>query len=155
LHEGALPDKEGTARVTLTKGEIIALAFFGIGSSVEQDYWRLKLGLKERRKAVEEFAKAFLATEKVSLEVLKNEGESERYKTLVNYMTTLHSELPSGERELFWDIVKKPSGVEKTAPFIDEQTKTRAEYLDGSWNVKDYMSTRSRGLTDLKPLESE
>lgn len=154
LHEGALPDKEGTAMATLTKGEIIAQAI-GIGSSVEQDYWRLRLGIKERRKAVEEFAKAYLDTEKVSLEVLKNEGESVRYKTLTNYMTTLHSELPSGERELFWDIVKKPRGVEKTAPFIDQQTQIRAEHLDGSWNVKDYLSTRSRGLTDLKPVENK
>jgi len=154
MHEGQLPDKQGTAMVTMTKGEMIG-QFFGMGPSVEQDYWRLRLGIKERRKAVEEFAKSFMDTEKVALEVLKNEGDTARYKQLTSYMTSLHSELPSGERDYFFSLIQKNVGAAATAPFKDTQTKIRAEYLEGNWNVKDYLSTRRGALTDVKPPENK
>lgn len=154
LHDGQLVSKDNTVQVTLSKPEIIAQAI-GIGSSAYEEYWRLKLSISERRKAIQEFAKTYLEVEKTSLEVLKNEGESKRYKALTDYMTTLHSPLPSGERDYFWQLVKKPTGVYATAPFIDAQTKIRAEYLEGSWNLKDVVTTRSRGLTESKPLENK
>ena len=154
LHEGQLPDKEGTAMITMTKGEMIG-QFFGIGPSVEQDYWRLRLGIKARREAVEEFAKSFLDTEKVALEVLKNEGDSVRYKQLSAYMSSLHSNLPSGERDFFFALITKDKGAAATAPFKDTQTKIRAEYLQGNWDVKDYLSTRRGALTDVKPPENK
>ena len=154
LHDGQLVSKDNTVMVTLSKPEVIAQAI-GIGSSAYEEYWRLKLSISDRRKAIQEFAKTYLETEKISLDVLKNEGESKRYKALTDYMTTLHTPLPAGEREYFWQLVKKPTGVYATAPYIDNQTKTRAEYLEGSWNIKDVPTSRSRGLTESKPLENK
>jgi hypothetical protein len=154
LHDGAMVDKTGTSQFTLTRGEIIAQAI-GIGSSVEQDYWRLNVSLSERRKAVKEFAKTYNEIETIRLDVLKNEGESARYQVLTDYMVSLHSELPSGEREYFWELVTSPKGEEANAPYIDKQTKMRAEYLQGMWSVKDTLNTRSRALSEHKPLEIE
>ena len=154
LHDGQLVSKDNTVQVTLSKPEIIAQAI-GIGSAAYEEYWRLKLSISDRRKAIKEFAQTYIETEKVALDVLKNEGESKRYKALTDYMTTLHTPLPAGEREYFWSLVKKPTGVYATAPFIDDQTKTRAEYLEGSWNIKDVPTTRLRGLIEFKPLENK
>jgi hypothetical protein len=154
LHDGQLVSKDNTVQVTLSKPEIIAQAV-GLGSAAYEEYWRLKLSISDRRKAIKEFAQTYLETEKIALDVLKNEGESKRYKALTDYMTTLHTPLPAGEREYFWSLVNKPTGVYATAPFIDAQTKNRAEYLEGSWNVKDVPTTRSRGLTESKPLENK
>lgn len=154
LHDGGVVDKEGTSQFTLTKGEIVAQAL-GMHASVKEDFWRVNLSLSERRQAVKDYAKTYMDTEKVSLEVLKNEGDSKRYRTLTDYMTTLHSKLPAGEREYFWQLITKPTGPAATAPFIDKQTKIRADYLEGSWTLKDVATTRSRALTESKPLESK
>jgi hypothetical protein len=154
LHEGSLPNKEQLPIVKLTNPEIIAQAF-GIGSSSEQDYWQLKLNLAERRKAVQEFAKTYIDLQEVSLKELTANGNSERYKTLTNYMTTLHSPLPSGERDYFWSLVKKPKGVAAVAPFGDAETKMRAEYLRGNWVLKDVITTRSGAIVDVQGKENK
>ena len=154
MHEGAIPNKEENRIVTLTKPEIISQAI-GIGSSVEQDYWRLKLTLSERRKAVQEFAKSYIELENVRLNELTKNGRTDRYETLTNYMTTLHSPLPPGETEYFWSLVNKPTGVFAAAPFKDQQTKMRADYLWGNWVLKDVMTTRSNSLVDVQGKETK
>jgi len=154
LHEGSLPNKEQLPIVKLSNPEIIAQAI-GLGSSVEQDYWQLKLNLAERRKAVQEFAKTYIDLQEVSLKELTANGNSERYKTLTNYMTTLHSPLPSGEMDYFWSLVKKPKGVAAVAPFADAETKMRAEYLRGNWVLKDVVTTRSGAIVDVQGKENK
>jgi len=152
MHDGAVPDKDETPMVTLTKGEIIAQVV-GIGSAVEQDYWRMQLTYSDRKMAVKDFAKTFLDVETTRLEVLKNEGESARYQQLTNYMASLHYPLPAGEKKMFWDEVTKARGVAGAAPFIDKQTKLRADILQSSFEMKDVVNTRSRDLTEHQPLE--
>lgn len=152
MHDGSVPDKEGNPMVTITKGEIIAQAI-GIGSSVEQDYWRLQIGYSERKKAVKEFVKSYLDAENTRLEVLKNEGESKRYNDLTNFMASLHYALPAGEKQLFWDEVTKERGTAAAAPFIDKQTKLRADILRSNFELKDVVNTRSRDLTEHAPME--
>jgi hypothetical protein len=153
-HDGGVIDKQGTTQYTITNGEIIAQAI-GMHSSVKEDFWRANLTISERRQAIKDFAKTYLDTEKVALNVLKDEGDSARYRTLTTYMTTLHSKLPAGEREEFWRLVQRPAGAAATAPFIDKQTQIRAEYLWGNWNLKDVATTRSRNLTEHTPIEGK
>lgn len=153
-HEGSLPNKDMLPIVKITPAETIAQAI-GMGSSVEQDYWRLKLNLADRRKAIQEFAKSYIELQEVSLKELTTNGNSERYKTLTNFMTTLHSPLPSGERDYFWSIVNKDRGVMAVAPFADNLTKMRAEYLRNNWVLKDVMTTRSGAIVDVQGKENK
>jgi hypothetical protein len=153
-HEGSLPNKDMLPIVKITPAETIAQAI-GIGSSVEQDYWRLKLNLADRRRAIQDFAKSYTELQEVSLKELTVRGNSDRYKTLTDFMTTLHSPLTSGEREYFWSLVNKDKGVMAVAPFADAQTKMRAEYLRGNWVLKDVMTTRSGAIVDVQGKENK
>lgn len=154
MHEGAIPSKDEHNIVTITRPEMIAQAI-GLGSAAEQDYWRLKLSLADRKKAVQEFAETYVKLESVRLKELTENGMSARYETLSNYMTTLHSPLPSGERDYFWSLVQKPTGVFSAGLLRDEQTKLRADYMWGNWVLKDVITTRTRSLQDVQGKETK
>lgn len=154
LHHGQIPNKEGKPIVTITKPEIIA-QWFGIGSASEQDYWRLKLTIADRRSSVKKFAEEYIKVYDTSIQELSRNGNSARYQTLVNFMSTLHSPLPYGESKEFWDIVSKARGQAAVSPFVDEQTKIRADYLNGTWVMKDVITTRKGGVIDTPIKETK
>lgn len=154
MHEGKVLDKHGDPMVTLTTGEIIAQSI-GFGSAAEQEFWNLNLSYSERKKAIKDLTKEYLRVEDTRLEVLKNEGESTRYKALTDFMSSMHSPLPAGDRDMFFHEVNKLRGAAAAAPFIDKQTKMRTELLEGMYTIKDQVTTRSRGLSEHKPVENK